>query len=406
MRRVSPDLQNLVKDIAISTRSKIVLLVIDGLGGLPGEEGSTELEKATTPNLDTLAGESICGMIDPIVRGITPGSGPAHLALFGYNPLEFQIGRGALSAAGIGFNLELDDVAARINFATVDEEGKVRDRRAGRISTETNKELCQLLDGMQLEGVEFFVRAVKEHRAVVVFRGEGLSDKLNDSDPQKTGAIPIEVKALSPEAEKTAQIVNEFIRQARGILSGHHPANMILLRGFAKSPGLPSFPEIYRLRSAAIAAYPMYRGIARLMGMDILSTGEAVEEEFKTLRENFDKYDFFFLHIKGADSAGEDGDFKRKVKVIEEVDENIPTLRDLGPEVIAITGDHSTPSVLKLHSWHSVPFLLRSEWCRPDKVDKFSEESCLRQGGLGRFPAVEVMPLLLAHALKLTKYGA
>ncbi|MCK4436462.1 2,3-bisphosphoglycerate-independent phosphoglycerate mutase [bacterium] len=406
MRRVSPDLQDLVKDLAVPTSSKIVLVVIDGLGGLPGDEGSTELEKAATPDLDTLARESICGMIDPIARGVTPGSGPAHLALFGYNPLEFQVGRGALAAAGIGFNLELDDVAARINFVTVDEEGKVADRRAGRISTETNKELCRLLNGMQLEGTQLFVRAVKEHRAVVVLRGRGLSDALSDSDPQKTGVAPIEVKALSPEANKTARIVNGFIQQAREILSGHYPANMILLRGFAKSPRLPSFLEIYRLRSAAIAAYPMYRGIAKLMGMDILVTGETVEEEFKTLRENFDKYDFFFLHIKGADSAGEDGDFKRKVKVIEEVDRNIPTLRHLAPEAIAVTGDHSTPSVLKVHSWHSVPFLLRSAWCRPDKVDKFSEEACLRQGGLGRFPAVEVMPLLLAHALKLTKYGA
>ncbi|MCD5401435.1 2,3-bisphosphoglycerate-independent phosphoglycerate mutase, partial [candidate division NPL-UPA2 bacterium] len=344
-------------------------------------------------------------MTDPVGRGITPGSGPAHLSLFGYDPLKFKIGRGALAAAGIGFELGADDLAARINFATVDEEGKITDRRAGRIGSEKNKELCQLLEKIEIKGVELFVKTVKEHRAVVIFRGERLLDELNDSDPQATGVPPRAVEALSPEAEKAARIVNSFLQQARELLSAHRPANMILLRGFAKSPQLPSLREVYRLRPAAIAAYPMYRGIARLVGMEVLSTGETIEEEFETLKDNFSKYDFFYLHIKGSDSAGEDGDFERKVRVIEEVDKNIPSLTALRPEVIAVAGDHSTPSLLKSHSWHAVPFLLSSAWCRPDKVDRFSEGACC-QGGLGRFPALKVMPLILAHGLKLTKYGA
>ncbi len=394
----------LMKEVAISTQSKVVLLVIDGLGGLP-YRGKTELEKAVTPHLDELAARGILGMTDPIGRGITPGSGPAHLSLFGYDPLKFKIGRGALAATGIGFELGPDDLAARINFATIDEEGKVIDRRAGRISSEENKELCQLLEKIEIGGVEFFVKTVKEHRAVVIFRGAGLSDELSDSDPQITGIPPLTVEALSPEAGKTAGIVNGFLQKARELLSAYRPANMILLRGFAKSPQLPFLGEIYRLRPAAIAAYPMYRGLARLVGMDILSTGETVEEEFETLKDNFSKYDFFYLHIKGGDSAGEDGDFQRKVKVIEEVDRNIPGLTALCPEAIVVTGDHSTPSLLKSHSWHAVPLLLSSPWCRPDKGDRFSEEAC-SQGGLGRFPALKVMPLLLAHGLKLTKYGA
>ncbi len=395
---------DLMNKVAVPTKSKVVLLVIDGLGGLP-KEGKTELEKASTPHLDELAKKGISGMTDPVGRGVTPGSGPAHLALFGYDPLEFEIGRGALAAAGIGFELGPDDLAARINFATVDKEGKITDRRAGRISSEKNKELCLLLEKIKTEGAELFVKTVKEHRAVLIFRGAGLSDELNDSDPQVTGVPPRVVEALSAKAEKAARVVNNFLRQAEEILKEHAPANMILLRGFAQHPRLPSLEEIYRLRPAAIAAYPMYRGIARLVGMEILTTGEKIEEEFQTLKDNFHSYDFFYLHIKGSDSAGEDGDFQRKVRVIEEVDRNIPILTDLCPEAIAVTGDHSTPAVLKAHSWHAVPFLLSSPWCRPDGGERFSEEACSR-GSLGRFPALEVMPLLMAHGRKLAKYGA
>ena len=395
-----------IREIAKPTSSKIVLLVIDGLGGLPHPEtGRTELESAKTPNLDRLAGEGVCGMIDPVGPGITPGSAPGHLALFGYDPFEFTVGRGVLEALGINFDLKEGDVAARGNFCTVDESGVLSDRRAGRISTERCSELCQLLDGASIEGVRILVSPVKEHRFVVVFRGDGLSSELSDSDPQREGVPPKNVIPLSAEAAKAAHIANEFIAKARATLADRSPANMVLLRGFANYPDFPKMREVFSLKPAAIAAYPMYRGLAKVVGMDVLPTGATIEDEIVTLAEHYQSYDFFFLHVKEADIAGEDGDFARKVSVIEQVDLALPRLIDLDPEVIIVTADHSTPAVLKGHSWHPVPFLLRSKWCRPDGVAEFSERACI-SGALGRFPATQVMPLALANALKLKKFGA
>ena len=397
---------NQIREIARPTSSKIVLLVIDGLGGLPHpERGKTELESAKTPNLDRLAGEGVCGMIDPVGPGITPGSAPGHLALFGYDPFEFTVGRGVLEALGINFDLKEGDVAARGNFCTVDGSGVLSDRRAGRISTERCSELCQLLDGASIEGVRILVSPVKEHRFVVVFRGDGLSSELSDSDPQREGVPPKNVIPLSAEAAKAAHIANEFIAKARATLADRSPANMVLLRGFANYPDFPKMREVFSLKPAAIAAYPMYRGLAKVVGMDVLPTGATIEDEIVTLAEHYQSYDFFFLHVKEADIAGEDGDFARKVSVIEQVDLALPRLIDLDPEVIIVTADHSTPAVLKGHSWHPVPFLLRSKWCRPDGVAEFSERACI-SGALGRFPATQVMPLALANALKLKKFGA
>ena len=396
----------IVRGLTVRNDARIVLLVLDGLGGLPdAKTGKTELEAAHTPYMDELARRGICGMADPIGRGITPGSGPAHLSLFGYDPLKYQIGRGALAALGVGFELGPNDVAARINFATIDRKGIVTDRRAGRIPTERNQQLCAKLRKIEIPGVELFIEPVKEHRAVVVFRAAGLSDQLTDSDPQKVGLSPLDVVPISAEAAKSAEIANNFISQARELLKDERPANMVLLRGFAKYPDVPSMSEVYGLNSAAIAAYPMYKGIARLVGMDLLSSGDRIADEFNTLADNFAKYDFFYLHIKKTDSTGEDGNFAGKVKVIEEVDSCIPRLTGLNPDVVVITGDHSTPSLLKAHSWHPVPVLLFSKWCRPDRVEEFSESQCL-SGGLGRFPATEIMVLALANALKLKKFGA
>jgi 2,3-bisphosphoglycerate-independent phosphoglycerate mutase len=396
----------IIRSIAHPTPSKIVLVVVDGLGGLPHPEtGKTELETARTPNLDKLAAEGVCGLLDPVGPGITPGSAPGHLALFGYDPVTFNIGRGVLEAVGIDFPLQRGDVAARGNFCTVDKAGRVIDRRAGRISTEKNAELCQLLDGQVIEGVQIFARPVKEHRFIIVFRGSNLSPEISDSDPQQTGVPPNEITATQAIARGTANIASKFIAQARAILAEHHPANMILLRGFSQQPHWPTMSEVYQLKAAAIASYPMYRGLARLVGMTVLDTGTSVKDELATLTKYYNDYDFFFLHFKGADAAGEDGDFARKVRVIEEVDNSLPALIKLEPDVIVVTGDHSTPAVLKGHSWHPVPVLLYSRWCRRDKVTEFSESACLL-GGLGRLPATEIMPLALANALKLTKFGA
>jgi len=396
----------LIKKISIPSPSKIVLLVIDGLGGLPNPKtGKTELETASTPNLDRLAAKSICGLIDPVSPGITPGSTPGHLALFGYDPVKFYTGRGVVAALGIDFDLKPKDIAARGNFCTVDSSGLITDRRAGRIPTEECTELCQLLDGIKIEGVKLFVRPVKEHRFAVIFRREGLAPEVGDSDPQQTGVAPREVKALNPQADTTAAIANNFIAQVRAVLASHQPANMVILRGFSQLPDIPTMSDIYKLKSAAIAVYPMYRGLAKLVGMKLLETGAAIKEEFDTLKQNYADYDFFFLHIKSTDSAGEDGDFNRKVSAIEEVDKALPTLTGLEPDVIVVTGDHSTPALLKSHSWHPVPVLLYSKWCRADRVGEFSEQACI-SGGLGRFPATQVMPLAMANALKLAKFGA
>lgn len=396
----------LIKTISTTSSTRIVFLIMDGLGGLPDPEtGRTELESASTPNLDLLATEGICGLIDPVSPGITPGSGPGHLALFGYDPTCFVIGRGVLEAIGINFELKSGDLAARGNFCSLDGAGLVTDRRAGRISTEKCIELSRLLNGLTIENTEIFVCPVKEHRFVVVFRGKDLLSDISDTDPQQAGVAPLAASPLVPEAGRTASIANQFIGRAKKILAGSYPANMVLLRGFSTRPQLPSMGEIYRLKPAAIAGYPMYRGLAKLVGMDVLKTGANLEDEFETLKQNYSDYDFFFLHVKGTDSAGEDGDFNRKVRIIEQVDIALPELIQLKPDVIVVTGDHSTPALLKSHSWHPLPVLLYSRWCRPDRVSEFSESACL-SGGLGRLPATQLMPLAMANALKLTKFGA
>jgi 2,3-bisphosphoglycerate-independent phosphoglycerate mutase len=396
----------LIKEISVTSPEKIVMLVLDGLGGLPDPKtGKTELETARIPNLDAIAAKGICGLADPIAPGVTPGSGPGHLALFGYDPIANQIGRGALEALGIDVELGQDDVAARGNFCTIDNKGIITDRRAGRISNEKCAELCKLLDGMKISGVDIKVYPVREHRFVVVFRGNILDIHITESDPSQTGVAPLEIKAEQASARKTADIVNNFIAKAKAILSKHHPANMILLRGFAKKPQLPTMQEIYKLNPLAIAVYPMYRGLARLVGMQVAKTGTTLEDEFKTLKDNYAKYDFFFLHVKWTDTAGEDGDFARKVKVLEQIDTALPTLTALRPDVLVVTGDHATPAVYGGHSWHTVPVVISAKYCRTDKVKEFSETAFLG-GGLGRIHATDIMPLAMANARKLTKFGA
>ena len=397
---------NVITSLQAEADTKVVLLVMDGLGGLPGPDGKTELEAARTPNFDRLAEKSLCGLHEPVGGGITPGSGPAHLALFGYNPLEYTVGRGVLSAAGIDFDLEKSDVACRGNFCTVDGEGLVTDRRAGRISTEKNQELVEKLQSITLSSGEVFVQTIKEHRFLVVFRGSGLGDTVNDTDPKVVGHRPHPAEGGEAASKKTAGLANEFVEKAKEILSGEEQANMALLRGFAKAPDWPSFQEVYGTRSASIAAYPMYRGLAKILGMTALDAAEDPAEKFATFAKRRADYDFFFIHVKKPDKAGEDGDFATKVKSIEAVDEAIPKLIEAEPDVLVITGDHSTPWALSNHSWHPVPTLLHSAYCRPDEVTTFGERACL-QGGLGpRFPAMNLMPLAMANALRIEKFGA
>jgi 2,3-bisphosphoglycerate-independent phosphoglycerate mutase len=407
---------NLTKELGIAAETKIVQLVMDGLGGLPREaDGKTELEAAHTPNLDTLAGRSQLGLAVPVRPGITPGSGPAHLALFGYDPLKYDIGRGVLEALGIGFDLQPEDVAARGNFCTVDENGLITDRRAGRIPTEFNQKIVALLRGIEVPGVRIFVETVKEYRFVLVLRpteGQMLHANIHDTDPQQLGVPPLPARAMDEASEPTAALVNDWIAAAREILKDHHPANSLNLRGLAKDPGLPSFSDVYGLKAGAIATYPMYRGVAKLVGMDVLPVGgETLEDEVETLRTHWAEYDYFFFHVKKTDSAGEDGDFERKAGVIEHVDEVVvPAILDLKPDVLIVTGDHSTPSALRSHSWHPVPTLLWSHYCHPDGATgpggaEFGERACGR-GSLGVFPATDELPLALGHALRLTKYGA
>ena len=399
------DLETL-KTLAIKAESKIVLLVLDGLGDLPRAPGGpTPLEAARTPNLDALAAQGVTGLADPVGPGITPGSGPGHLALFGYDPLTYRIGRGVLEALGIDLELMAADVAARGNFCSLDEQGRVTDRRAGRLSTERCIELSRLLDTIRIPGIEVIVRPVKEHRFVVLFRGDGLSDRLTESDPHRLGEAPLKVAARTPEGERTAGLVNVFIERARLLLTGQHPANMVLLRGFAKHPNLPTFGELYQLRAAAIAVYPMYRGLGKLAGMEALKTGPSVKDECDVLRQHWPRYDFFYVHVKGTDTAGEDGNFDAKVAVIEEVDRELSSVIAFQPDVLVVTGDHSTPTTFQAHSWHPVPVLLASRWCRPDAAQGFSERECLG-GGLGHLRGKDILPLALAHAERLTKFGA
>ena len=394
-----------LRDCYTSSPTKIVLLVVDGLGGVAHPEtGLSELETAHLPNLDAMAQESACGLTTPILPGVAPGSGPGHLALFGYDPLKHLIGRGALEALGIEVDLQPGDVAARGNFCTVDGDGLLVDRRAGRIPTELSAPICQRLDQIELDGIQVDVFPVQDYRFVLRLRGQGLSEAVTETDPQINGASALPVWPLNPAAQKTAELVNNFVGQASRLLSEEDRANMLLLRGFAQLPNLPAMGEVYRLNPAAIAAYPMYRGLATVAGMRVIRTGHTFADEVKTLRENFGSHDFFFIHYKPADAAGEDGDFDAKVKRLEELDPFIPAIRELEPDVLVVAGAHSTPAITAGHSWHPVPFMLHSWLTMGEGVSACNERTC-RQGSIGRIPATNAMLLAMSHAGKMTKFG-
>ncbi len=404
------DIHELTRSLKTTNSSKIVMMVADGLGGLPQEPGSsTELEQAKTPNLDNLAKMGVVGSMTPIKPGITPGSGPGHLGLFGYDPLKYIIGRGVLEATGIGFSVGPKDVAIRCNFCSLDAGGKITDRRAGRIPTKKSAPLAEKLRAVSIPDsiadVEIFVEPVKEHRFVVVFRGEGLGGNVEDTDPQKTGVAPLKPVADDAASRRTAEIAREFIAQAQKILADEPKANGLTMRGFSVKPAVPTYEEVYGLKAAAIAVYPMYKGLAQLVGMEIIGRPGTLAEEIDVLEEAWDDHDFFFVHFKYTDSRGEDGDFPAKVEMIEQFDAVLPRVTALNPTVLIVTGDHSTPATLANHSWHPVPTLLVAKTCRPDACEVFGERAAL-VGGLGHFEAIHLMPLALAHAERLGKFGA
>lgn len=403
--------RSLVESLVIENATKIVLLVLDGLGDIPSEPHGwvTPLEAARTPNFDALTPRCALGRIQPVTTGITPGSGPGHMALFGYDPVETTVGRGVLEAIGAGFELQHGDVAARANFCTVDASGTITDRRAGRIPSEECARLVGILAEQvkRIEDVDILLRAGKGHRFVVVLRGPGLAGDVSDADPHKEGR-PIPPAAPlgdDPGSAKTARIVNAFVARAATLLRGEQPANAALMRGLSARPKFPGFRERFKLRAAALAAYPMYRGVAQLAGMEILPVGETPLDAFTAAGKAWNDHDFFFIHVKGTDQAGEDGNFDAKVATIEAVDQALPALLALKPDVLCVTGDHSTPVPVKQHSWHPVPTLVCAPLCGADRAPRFHEQAA-RTGSLGVFASKDLMAVLLANAGRLDKYGA
>ncbi|MBA3612583.1 MAG: 2,3-bisphosphoglycerate-independent phosphoglycerate mutase [Nitrospirales bacterium] len=409
MRDHPQDIAEIWQRLVTPDGGKIVYLILDGLGGLADRQrGGTELQVANTPNLDDLAGESSCGLLEIVGPGVTPGSGPGHLALFGYDPLRYMIGRGILSALGIDFDLQEGGIAARVNFATLDQQGIVTDRRAGRIPTEKNKSLAKRIReevSLEFEG-EYFFETVSEHRAVLILRGMELSRKVEDTDPQHTGVPPRDPMPRSSSAKKTAQLIRRFLDQVADVLKEESPANGILLRGFDQYQAFPSLQERFALQGVCLADYPMYRGLSRLLGLAVPPPPGGLRQRVECLRQEVkNSHDFYFLHVKHTDSRGEDGDFDAKVKAIEEVDALIPLIRASEPDVLVVTADHSTPAVMGRHSWHPVPVLIHAQTARRDKVNRFDEEACLH-GALGIRPGHHLMGLALAHAGRLQKFGA
>ncbi|MCG8466902.1 MAG: 2,3-bisphosphoglycerate-independent phosphoglycerate mutase [Gemmatimonadetes bacterium] len=393
--------------LAQASDTKVLLYVLDGLGGLPREPGGpTELEAASTPNLDELALAGTCGLHHPVAAGVTPGSGPGHLALFGFDPLTYEAGRGVLEALGIEFPLEPGDIAVRANFCTLDADGNIADRRAGRIPTEEAAPLAEMLDEIWIEGASCFVRHIKEHRFVLVLRPEAASGAaVDDTDPGRTGEPPLRPWPRDEDSEPTAWLLDTWLEQVRDRLSGEARANMALLRGVSSRPRWPSFEDAFGMRAAAAAAYPMYRGAATLLGMDAAIVEDGAAPLVPAYRDRFDAYDFFFLHFKSPDKAGEDGDFDRKVAAIEEADAIVPELLEIGPDVVVVTGDHATPSTLESHSWHPVPFLIHGGAAQGDPATSFGEGACL-QGAHGIIRGCDVMRLATARAGRLAKFGA
>jgi 2,3-bisphosphoglycerate-independent phosphoglycerate mutase len=397
---------SIILEMARRNGAVTILLVLDGLGGFNSRHRSSELTAARTPNLDQLASEGALGLHDPASRGITVGSGAGHLGLFGYDPLQYVIGRGTFTAAGVGFELQPGDVAARANFCTVDKRNIIIDRRAGRLTTDESSQICAILtERIHVEGCEAFFIPERDHAILFVLRGGDLSAELTDTDPQKVGVCPLEMLPKKPEARSTARLITNLLDQVAAVLADRTAANFLILRGFDTRRELPPFPARYQMNALAIAVWPMYIGITRLLGFEAHKVEGDLEEEASALENLLPGHDFTFMHFRDTDTAGEDGDFDRKVAAIERLDAYIPRIINSGVEVLAVTGDHSTPSQLAAHSWHPVPVLLWGGSAPADRLEKFDEDHC-RMGSLGRFEARYLMPQILAASGRLAKYGA
>jgi len=406
------NLDALYSELTLKTNAKLALVVLDGVGDVATRDQSyvTPLEAARTPNLDLLSKNSAQGRMNPVAPGITPGSGPGHLALFGYDPLEYQVGRGVIEALGLGMELRAGDVAARANFCTLDSKGIVIDRRAGRIDTSVCERLCALLSQKvkKIGDTEVIIKAGKGHRFVVLFRGKGMEGPLTDADPHREGQPIPTAKPVNPKsvkAKKTAKLVANFYKTVLPIISRKHPANGFLLRGIAHQPAIPTFQERYGLKAACIAVYPMYKGLAQLVGMTKLEGPQTIGEQFERYLAEYGNYDYFFIHFKYTDMYGEDGNFASKRKAVEEFDAALPILLRKKPDVLAITGDHSTPCVMKGHSWHPEPVMLHSACSGSDKLDRFTETGA-NSGSLGLFEAKYLIRLMQANAKIFDKFGA
>jgi 2,3-bisphosphoglycerate-independent phosphoglycerate mutase len=406
------NLDTLYSDLTLKTKAKLALIVLDGVGDIATRNQNyvTPLEAASTPNLDALTQDAAQGRMTPVAPGVTPGSGPGHLALFGYDPIEFQVGRGVIEALGLGIDLKAGDVAARANFCTLDANGIVTDRRAGRIETSVCEELCSVLSKKikKIGDCDVIIKAGKGHRFVVIFRGKGLEGPLTDADPHHEGKLIPKVEPVDPKsakAKKAAKLVTDFYAAALPLIAKRKPANGFLMRGIAHQPEIPLFEDRYKLKPACIAVYPMYKGLAQLVGMTKLEGAQTISEQFERYVAEYDNYDFFFIHYKYTDMHGEDGNFEAKKKSIEEFDAALPILLGKMPDVLAITGDHSTPCAVKGHSWHPQPVLLTSAYSGSDKLDRFTETGA-NLGSLGLFEARYLMRLMQANALMFDKFGA
>jgi 2,3-bisphosphoglycerate-independent phosphoglycerate mutase len=398
--------------LTIKSDAKLVLAVLDGLGDIATRENGflTPLEAARTPNLDALAKTGAQGRMIPVAPGITPGSGPGHLGLFGYDPLEYQVGRGVIESLGLGMELQAGDIAARANFCTIDSKGIITDRRAGRIETKVTEELCGVLSRKikKVGDAEVLIKPGKGHRFVVIFRGKGLEGPLTDADPNREGLPVPEVHPTDPKSvkqKKAADLVAQFYKLALPALAGRKPANGFLLRGIAHQPAIPTFEERYGLRPACLAIYPMYKGLAQLVGMKKIEGPQTIAEQFQRYLAEYDNFNYFFIHFKYTDMYGEDGNFAAKKKAVEEFDAALPILLQKRPDVLAITGDHSTPCAVKGHSWHPQPVLLVSALTGWDKLERFTETGA-NIGSLGIFESKYLIRLMQANARMFDKFGA